>query len=367
MRLDWAVHQDPLNFVTKQQVELWFRLCCSYLSDARGLLSMAWTQTVERLNVAKSRWQVVKGPLAAMVAILLDLGWTPLKVDLWVKPTGEQYAVDYANALAVAQAWDHLSKSLEDLQWQLVANNSACQGVAQGVDFTVPKKLLKQFRSQGQHRRAFALNLVLQGHLSKVSKLCQRCPLCHEDTHEAHWLRDCNEIKKCLTQPWPLEFDRLCRQDVAHSCFWQCGLVPRLLTHNLGNVRIDLQLESVFAQNWPFENSPEMYFGGDASGGPYSADPRKRNVAFAVVALIKHSGMGVWQVVGSMTANLPGQVQTVPLGEALALLYCLKATLNSFCFVADAQYVYNNRARKLSRNSVATFTHSDVWTEIAEL
>ena len=63
MRLNCAVHQDPLNFVTKQQVELWFRLCCSYPSDARGLLSMAWTQTVERLNVTKSRWQVVKGPL----------------------------------------------------------------------------------------------------------------------------------------------------------------------------------------------------------------------------------------------------------------------------------------------------------------
>ena len=66
-----------------------------------------------------------------------------------------------------------------------------------------------------------------------------------------------------------------------------------------------------------------------------------------------------------MTANLPGQVQTVPLGEAFALLHCLKATLNSFCFVTDAQCVYN-RARKLSRNSVATFTHPDVWNEIAE-
>ena len=139
-----------------------------------------------------------------------------------------------------------------------------------------------------------------------------------------------------------------------------------MLTRNLGNVRIDLQLEGVFTQNWAFENSPEMYFGGDASGGPYSADPRKRKVAFAVVALIKHSGMGVWQVVGSMTANLPGQVQTVPLGEAFSLVCCLKATLNSFCFVTDARYVYN-RARKLSRNSVATFTHPDVWTEIAEL
>ena len=67
-----------------------------------------------------------------------------------------------------------------------------------------------------------------------------------------------------------------------------------------------------------------------------------------------------------MTANLLGQVQTVPLGEAFTLLHCLKATLNSFCFVTDAQYVYN-RERKLSKNSVATFTHPDVQTEIAEL
>ena len=135
----------------------------------------------------------------------------------------------------------------------------------------------------------------------------------------------------------------------------RCGLVPGSLRHNLGNAHIELQLESIFAHNWPFENGPEMYFGGDAS----SADPRKRRVAFAVVALIKHSVTGAWQVVGCTTAKLPGQVQTVPLGEAFALLYCLKSTLNSFCLVIDAQYAYN-QARKLSRKSVATFTHPDV-------
>ena len=139
-----------------------------------------------------------------------------------------------------------------------------------------------------------------------------------------------------------------------------------VLTHNLGNAHVDLQLEGVFAQNWPFENGPEMYFGGDASVGPYSADPRKRKVAFAVLSLINHSVTGVWPDVGSMTANLPGQVQKVPLGEAFTLLHCLKATLNSFCFVIDAQYVHN-RARKLSKNCVATFTHPDVQTEITEL
>ena len=232
-----------------------------------------------------------------------------------------------------------------------------------GVDFTVPKRMLKQYRSKGQHRRASALNLVRQGHLHKVSKLCEICPLCGAVMDGTHWLWDCPELNSRLREPWPSMWEPLRRQEGQKNCFWQCGLVPRLWTHNTGTKELQLSLEGVFAQDWPFDNSPDLYFGGDASGGPFSADPRKRRVAFAVVAVRWCAEASSWETVGSLVANLTGLVQTAPLGEATALLYCLRATQNPFRFVTDAQYVFN-RARKLRWSDGSSVTHPLLWREI---
>ena len=125
------------------------------------------------------------------------------------------------------------------------------------------------------------------------------------------------------------------------NCFWQCGLVPHRLTHNLGNEDLDLHVEGVFDQPWHFDNLPRMHFGGDASGGPHSKKPRKRKVAFSVTAVQFDEARQAWNVVGKLTANLTGKCQTVPRGEATALLYCLKATRNSVKFVTDAQCMWH--------------------------
>ena len=66
-----------------------------------------------------------------------------------------------------------------------------------------------------------------------------------------------------------------------------------------------------------------------------------------------------WNVVGKLTANLTGKCQTVPRGEATALLYCLKATRNSVKFVTDAQCMWHR--------CVSTFTHSDLWSSVKAL
>ena len=81
MRMAWAQHQDPLNFIFRQQVELWFRLFRCFPKDGQYLLKIAWQQTLERLQGAESKWQVVKGPLAALQASLLDVGRRPLQHD----------------------------------------------------------------------------------------------------------------------------------------------------------------------------------------------------------------------------------------------------------------------------------------------
>ena len=84
----------------------------------------------------------------------------------------------------------------------------------------------------------------------------------------------------------------------------------------------------------PFENPVDVAFGWDASGGPFKSDPRKQRVAFAAAV------PGTWEIVSKLGAN-----QTVPLEEANALLYCLRATQNDITYVTDAQYAYNRAKR----------------------
>ena len=325
-----------------------------------------WQKTLERLQQATVRWQIVKGPMAALIATLLDIGWQPLQLDLWLMPDGTELAVDYDDGLAAALVWEKVEETLDRHHWQLVANSTPFKGVEHGLDFTVPKRLIKQFRSANQSRRSTAFRLVLQGHMYKVAKLYTTCPLCGLPMHETHWLWDCVELNKLLPEPWPAEWEPLCRHRSQQNCFWQCGLVPFRLTNNLGTFELDLEVEGVFAQPWPTDNPPTLHFGGDASGEPHSADPRKRKIAFAVAAVCFDALANEWKVAGKLTANLVDKAQTVPRGEAFALLFCLKATRHPFKFVTDAQYVFN-RARKVRNASVSTFSHPDVWSEVQTL
>ena len=182
---------------------------------------------------------------------------------------GSECILDYDDDLVAACVWDELRETLELQQWALVDTEIPFHGVQHGVDFTVPKRMLKQYRSKGQHRRASALKLVLQGHLHQVSKLCETCPLCGAVMDGTRVLWDCPELNSRLPEPWPSMWEPLRRQEGQKNCFWQRGLVPQLWTHNTGTKELQLSLESVFAHDCPFDNSPDLYFGGDASGGPF--------------------------------------------------------------------------------------------------
>ena len=111
---------------------------------------------------------------------------------------GSECILDYDDDLVAACVWDELQETLELQQWALVDTEIPFRGVQHGVDFTVPKRMLKQYRSKGQHRRASALKLELQGHLHQVSKLCETCPLRGAVVDGTRWLWDCPELNSRL-------------------------------------------------------------------------------------------------------------------------------------------------------------------------
>eukprot|EP00975_Prorocentrum_lima_P056501 11846566-Prorocentrum_lima.AAC.1 len=54
----------------------------------------AWEETIARLSAKRFPWQSVAGPMAAVVATLLDLSWVPVSPTLWRTDRGEEIRLD---------------------------------------------------------------------------------------------------------------------------------------------------------------------------------------------------------------------------------------------------------------------------------
>ena len=51
-----------------------------------GVLDFMVCTASAKLAKAVNKWSRVTGPLTATIAVLLDLGWQPIKPDAWVSP-----------------------------------------------------------------------------------------------------------------------------------------------------------------------------------------------------------------------------------------------------------------------------------------
>ena len=86
--------QDP-GRTMMVQVEAWFQLKKRWVGKEE-LLERTWGLTVQRLEEASSRWQMVRGPSAATVAYLLDMGWQPRGSDEWLDTHGTKHTIHTA-------------------------------------------------------------------------------------------------------------------------------------------------------------------------------------------------------------------------------------------------------------------------------
>ena len=111
----------------------------------------------------------------------------------------------------------------------------------------------------------------------------------------------------------------------------------------------------IWADKEPLSD-PELVYGTDASGGPFTADPRLRKVAYAVVAC-KKQGQDYVQV-GAIVGQVPGP-QTVFRGEMYAVLQLARYTEGPIDTTLDCLGV-----PKRVRSPKPGKTHGDIWVEL---
>ena len=142
-------YQDPGRTLMVQQVEAWFQLKKRW-TGKEDLLERTWGLTVQKLEEASSRWQMVKGPLAATVAYLLDLGWQPRDSDEWLDTRGARHTMHTPQQ--ECRVLDLLQQTYQEEVDRRIATGIAAPELKGGVDWTVGRKLLGGFK-KGEPRK----------------------------------------------------------------------------------------------------------------------------------------------------------------------------------------------------------------------
>eukprot|EP00439_Symbiodinium_sp_Y106_P000669 s9920_g1.t1 len=352
---------DPLRTVVLQHWRTLHRLFF-----ARGFPDKylrLWQLTWDKLLRAPKRWALVKGPIAAMIAYLQDHNVDASDPRLWHFPQGSLQGqglwrftgdtVSLQPSLSMEhQVEEALSRLLQSAANLRIAAQDAGTGASQGIDWTVPRRLLRAKTLRPSH--ILSLRAVWQGAFYTTAKGAKRrCPVCRCDADLRHVLLDCKWWQgrgatipphwAKLRQKWPSE------------TLWVRGLPPAeyAAAPPLSPSALELNRTGVWSGNQPIDGD-SLVFGTDATGT--TNDPRMRIVAVAVVACSLHNG--VLTEVGRLSQVLPLGCSVVQ-GEAYALALLLRNTTGVVATTADCK-----PAIAQANHPNFRATHANVWEEV---
>jgi len=140
-------HKDPAWFLRMNCILMFLEIWRDS-STRRPLLRHAWGQLVRRLGPLKWRWTRVRGPMAAAVATLMDIGWRPTRPDLWTSPEGDTFALDLDDPSIKIVVQREVGQRLQKWIWAHTEGEFLKRGTEQGVDWTVWRRTRKRLRKR---------------------------------------------------------------------------------------------------------------------------------------------------------------------------------------------------------------------------
>ena len=354
---------DPLRTVILQHWRTLHKLLFAHPTPEQyqRLWKITWTKLVS----APKRWALVKGPVAAMVAYLQDLGVDASDPASWRFPPGslqgtglwnfEKDTVSVAPGLSSAHRVEEaLCRVLQYRANLRISQQDAGAGAQCGIDWSVPRKLLR--KQAKRTNQLTALRMVWQGAFFTTVKGAKRqCPLCKKHADLRHVLLECQWWRGKGPSP-PPHWHKL-QQKWPAASLWLRGLPPAsyvafpALTPDLLLPRL-----SGIWQAGTSVKAEGLVFGTDATGT--TNDQRTRVVAAAVVACTLKDGLVT--EVGRITQVLPPGTSVVQ-GEALALALLLRHTTGQIEVTADCR-----PAILQAGSSTFRAAHANVWEDVWE-
>ena len=330
--------QDPSERVL---MEHWITFAAFIPSLSREVFLKSWEISWCRLSASPHPWKAASGPMAALQCYLMDLTYEAKNFLSW-KFVGHgrdphctlDIAINLEDPSFVQEVAFKLRQAGLSCRWSRVAAQEGCEALHHGIDWTVFRQLL---RSHGkQPLVTTSLRMLAQGAIKRKGHGGGGvCNWCGKEATLEHNLITCPKWDDKEQSP-PVTHRSL----QASPSFMLRGLIPRLLTLHppLVEEQMAVQATGIFRRKI---SASKVLAGCDASGGPFSSDPRLRIVSWsAVVALFKPSEL-LLEEQPSLTilGTLSGSLQvgaSVSDGEAEAIKQLLLHCSGEILFCSDS-------------------------------
>ena len=107
-------------------------------------------------------WQIVKGPIGAIIGTLDLIGWNPVSPFTWIDTNGSTWNLESYQACR-EDMHRALIEQIDRTLWTVAAGHQDGAGLQDGPDLTVMKKHLDKLNRQGDNAKAGLLMSIAAG------------------------------------------------------------------------------------------------------------------------------------------------------------------------------------------------------------
>ena len=216
-------YMDPGDQVILHHIKAFHTLLHSWPPDQIQHLEQAWTETVQQLSQKQHPWYVVKGPMAAAIAYMMEWQWQVQDLHRWYRPCGP-YLVEAA--LTLQDPWWKLERILlheaRAQRTARLATKEQHQHLVAGLDWHTYRQMLKSIPgAQKPHLRTWTQAAIHY----KADGKPKKCPICQVPATTKHILWLCKWHHNQQQEPMPPEWaDRILCDD--ETPLWTAGWIP---------------------------------------------------------------------------------------------------------------------------------------------
>ena len=340
--------QDPKDTIVERQLRAMHQLVRAWPASHLGDLRTAWRISWKRLTAAAYPWMVVAGPMAALQAYLIDMGWEAADMDDWIRAPMGNWPTHQLN---LAFPWPHLQRQLH-LEQQVqrarrIQELEHCFPMMRKPDWTVFHQVMKKLKGATRSAVAAWTQGSLRTHGGGERAIC---PLCGVRVTMKHLIWECSYHE----QPLPAEWQHLIQAN-EHAMLWARGLIEE--PEYMPQAGMDsLEVHGVYAHGWPVRLPPNQRLAIGVH--PTCKDGRVKRYAVALTAGTWQEGS--WQITGACTCLAPGTAT-----EARAWFYGCWLLLQSTLGRHQVNLAYRPGWAGVHKGAEGA-TAPDLWHSIAE-
>ncbi|CAK0892726.1 unnamed protein product, partial [Prorocentrum cordatum] len=185
---------DPAKRIRRQQIAAWLTMWrqCPGIHDR---IRQSWDKILDRIRKAGQRkWRIVRGPVGATIATLLEINWDPIAATQWDTDAGKSWLIparedeDFKKLNAdYSEIFNDINSSVDRVLWTRASKHEAGDDLHSGGDFSTIKQENRRLARREQYSE-IALNTVVTtgGQWTRTRMLAAgyevppTCPRCGE-------------------------------------------------------------------------------------------------------------------------------------------------------------------------------------------